>query len=96
MVKSNVRLFADDTAMYLAISSLSEASNLQDDFIQLEKWEKSWDMDFNPTKCQVLHITRSKTPIPSVHTSKQNTWKCLRSKVPHGHYLRWPQLGYPH
>ena len=64
-VKSKVRLFADDTAMYLAISSLSEASNLQDDLIQLEKWEKSWDMDFNPTKCQVLHITRSKTPIPS-------------------------------
>lgn len=22
-------------------------------------------MDFIPTKCQVLHITRSKTPIPS-------------------------------
>ena len=59
-VKSKVRLFADGTAIYLAISSLSEASNLQDDLIQLEKWEKSWDMDFNPTKCQLLHITRSK------------------------------------
>ena len=50
-VKSKVRLFADDTAMYLAISSLPEASKLRDDLIQLEKWEKSWDMDFNPTKC---------------------------------------------
>ena len=30
-VKSKVRPFADDTAMYLAISSLSEASILQDD-----------------------------------------------------------------
>ena len=36
-VKSKVRLFADDTAMYLAISSLSETSILQDDLIQLEK-----------------------------------------------------------
>ena len=51
--------------MYLAISSLPEASNLLDDLIQLEKWGKSWDMDFNSTKCQVLHITRSKTHIPS-------------------------------
>ena len=59
-VKSKVRLFADGTAMYLAISSLPEASNLQDDLIQLEKWEKSWDLDFNPIKCQLLHITRSK------------------------------------
>ena len=64
-VRSRVRLFADDTAMYLAISSLSDANILQDDLSKLEQWEKSWDMNFNPAKCQVLHVTRSKTPIPS-------------------------------
>ena len=64
-VRSRVRLFADDTAMYLAISSLSDANILQDDLSKLEQWEKSWDMNVNPAKCQVLHVTRSKTPIPS-------------------------------
>ena len=28
----------------------------------LEKWEKLWDMRFNPCKCQVIHVTRSKSP----------------------------------
>ena len=49
----------------LAISSLLDANILQDDLSKLEQWEKSWDMNFNPAKCQVLHVTRSKTPIPS-------------------------------
>ena len=62
-VKSRVRLFADDTAMYLALSSYTEGQVLQNDLLSLEKWEKMWDMNFNPSKCQVLHVTRLKTPI---------------------------------
>ena len=62
-VKSRVRLFADDTAMNLALSSHIEGQVLQNDLLSLEKWEKMWDMNFNPSKCQVLHVTRLKTPI---------------------------------
>ena len=57
--KSKVRLFADDTAMYLAISSTTEGQVLQTGLACLEQWEKMWDMQFNPSKCQVLHITRN-------------------------------------
>ena len=44
-VKSCVRLFADDTvtAVYLAITSLSESEILQQDLTNLEHWEKLWD-----------------------------------------------------
>ena len=63
--KSHVRLFADDTAMYLAITSLSESEILQQDLTNLEHWEKLWDMNFNPSKCQVIHVTRLKTPVPT-------------------------------
>ena len=62
-VKSRVRLFADDTAMYLALSSHIEGQVLQNDILSLEKREKMWDMNFNPSKYQVLHVTRLKTPI---------------------------------
>ena len=61
-VKSRVRHFADDTAMYLAISSTTEGQVLKTDMACLEKWEKMWDMQFNPSKCQVLHITRKVKP----------------------------------
>ena len=39
-VKSRVRLFADDTAIYLAISSEGESITLQNDLFTLEKWEQ--------------------------------------------------------
>ena len=62
-VKSRERLFADHTAMYLAISSTTEGQVLQTDLACLEQWEKMWDMQFNPSKCQVLHITRKVKPL---------------------------------
>ena len=62
-VKTSVRLFADDTAMYLALSSHIEDQVLKNDLLSLGKWEKMWDMNFNPSKCQVLHVTLLKTSI---------------------------------
>ena len=52
--RSKVRLFADDTAIYLAISSLEDAQVLQQDFDHLHQWELDWDMEFNPGKCIVI------------------------------------------
>ena len=62
-LKSKVRLFADDTGIYFVISKPSDFQTLQNDLALLEQWEKKWDMEFNPSKCQVIHITKSKTPI---------------------------------
>ena len=60
---STVRLFADDTMVYLVIKSQSDAKKLQKDLNCLGSWEKEWRMEFHPDKCSVLSITRSKTPI---------------------------------
>ena len=62
-VKSRVRLFADDTAMYFEISSTTEGQVRQTDLACLEQWEKMWEIQFNPSKCQVLHITRKVKPL---------------------------------
>ena len=50
-IKSKVRLFADDTAVYLAVSNLEHAQILQEDLDRLAKWSLEWDMEFNPSKC---------------------------------------------
>lgn len=63
---SQVRLFADDTIVYLTITSIDDCNRLQDDLKQLEQWEQDWLMEFHPAKCNVLRITRkkSKTSFP--------------------------------
>ena len=62
-VKSRVRFFADETAMYLVISSITEGQVIQTDLTWLEQWKKMWDMQCNPSKCQVLHFTRKVKPL---------------------------------
>ena len=65
---SQVRLFADDTIVYLTISSIDDCHNLQDDLKSLEQWEQDWLMEFHPAKCNVLRITKKKTRISYPYT----------------------------
>ena len=56
-VCSQVRLFADYTALYLTMESENDGSTLQND---LDILSIRWDMEFHPSKCQVVNVTGSK------------------------------------
>ena len=62
-ITSEVRLFADDTALYLTIEGEKDSATLQHDLDKLFVWERQWDMEFNPSKCQVIQVTGSRKPI---------------------------------
>ena len=68
LVTCTARLFADDCLLYHKISSPEDAIALQEDLNKLQEWEKSWQMDFNPDKCEVLRITLKRKPIISEYT----------------------------
>ena len=53
------------------------------DLDNLERWSHKWDMEFNPSKCQVIHITRSKNPIPTQYTLHN----CILESVSSAKYL---------
>ena len=78
-VKSQVRLFADDTAAYLAITKLAKSKQLQDDLDTLQEWEIDWDMELNPGKCQVIHVTWSRSPLPTSYTLHGQTLEVVSS-----------------
>ncbi len=62
-LRSEVRLFADDTVVYISVSLVQDAETLQRDLAKLEEWEKKWGMQFHPGKCQVIIFTRKRKPI---------------------------------
>ena len=64
-VTSNVRLFADDTALDRPIRSLADTEKLQNDLDSLAEWESQWDMQFHPNKCNVIHVSRARKKIIS-------------------------------
>ena len=59
--------FADDTAIYITINDHSDSDTLQQDLDTLQTWERLWDMDFIPNKCQVLHISNSRHPAQHIY-----------------------------
>ena len=61
-VRSTVRLFADDTIVYLTMNCEADATNLQEDLDKLAAWEEKWQMSFHPKKCSVIRITRKRSP----------------------------------
>ena len=56
------RLFAVDSLLYLKISSVSDAIALQKDLDRLQQWEHNWQMSFNPSKCEVVRMTKRRNP----------------------------------
>ena len=62
MIQSNIRLFADDTIMYLTVTNQTDCQALQADLTKLETWESEWLMAFNPDKCEMIRITNKKPP----------------------------------
>ena len=68
MIRSDIRLFADDTIMYLTVTNQTDCQSLQDDLTKLETWESEWLMAFNPDKCEVIRITNKKNPLPFNYT----------------------------
>ena len=74
VTSSHTRLFADDCLIYKEIWSQVDADELQADLDALQEWEQQWMMSFHPQKCQLLRITRKKSPVRA-------------SYVIHGHTL---------
>ena len=58
---SKVRLFADDTAVYLTVGGTDDSNVLQQDLDKLMVWESRWGMEFNSSKCQGVRITSRKS-----------------------------------
>ena len=59
---STVKLFADDTLLYGVVVEDSDCDNLQDDLNKLEIWQNEWQMQFNPSKCNIICISNKQRP----------------------------------
>lgn len=73
VVNSTVRLFADDCLLYRPIITPEDQHLLQQDLVTLEHWSTKWGMRFNAKKCEILRITRSRSPLQHMYTLCDDT-----------------------
>ena len=59
IVTTNIRLFADDTSLYVIINNPdNDALQLNLDLQSMLRWSKMWLVDFNPNKTNHMIISR--------------------------------------
>ena len=79
-VRSTPRLFADDCLLYRRINTPSDCDILQSDLSSLQEWATTWQMCFNPEKCEVLRVTRrTKNVIQSSYRIRNTALKLVSS-----------------
>ena len=59
IVRSIVRIYADDTKIFREIVTHTDCEILQADLDLLIKWSEEWQLQFNIAKCKFLHIGRN-------------------------------------
>ena len=56
-VENSIRLFADDTKLYRAVTSAdNDRKSLQRDIDTLDAWSQKWMLKFHPDKCKIMRI----------------------------------------
>ena len=55
VIDSEIKIFADDTKLFRAITSIEDNEKLQEDLNALNEWSRKWQLGFNTSKCKTLH-----------------------------------------
>ncbi|MCG7869883.1 MAG: hypothetical protein JAY74_26365 [Candidatus Thiodiazotropha taylori] len=64
-VNTNIRLFADDTSLYIIVDTPERAANLlNSDLQEINLWATEWLVDFNPSKTFTMTVSRKKAGVP--------------------------------
>ena len=58
-VQSTLEMFADDSKLYRIIQNPCDTDTLQHDLNYISNWSKLWLLNFNTTKCSVMHLGRN-------------------------------------
>ena len=62
-IKSQIKLFADDSVLYRNIRNQNDQVILRNDLDTISSWAERWLMELNINKCSVLSITPKRNSI---------------------------------
>ena len=62
-----MRLFADNCPIYRIIISPDDFLELHNDLTLLCQWESKWLMEFNKSRCYVLHMSHERQPTRTIY-----------------------------
>jgi hypothetical protein len=87
-VTSRARLFADDCLLYRPIKTEADATKLQEDIDALQNWESTWQLSFNPDKCEYYASPTSVIRSWQIIISTPTTSNRRQRQIPRPYHLQ--------
>ena len=76
-IDSNIRLFADDTSLFIIVDNAPYAAAcLSFDLDRITRWAATWLVTFNPSKTEALLLSRKLT----LYITHRYIWKMCKSR----------------
>ena len=66
-INNNIRLFANDTSLFVVVENDHAATSLTDDLNVISNWAKKWAIQFNPKKTKNIVFSRRDREHPPVY-----------------------------
>jgi len=67
------------TVLYRNIQNESDSKLLQKDMSNIFRWESDWQMEFHPSKCQLLRVTKKPRPSPTIYDIHEHKLEIVES-----------------
>lgn len=64
---STARIFTDDCVLYRKIQNETDSKLLKKDMNNILRWESDWQMEFHPSKCRILRVTKKPKSSPTIY-----------------------------
>ena len=72
-IGSNIRLFADDTSLFINVDNpITAAENVNTDLDKISQWAATWLVTFNPNKTEALLFSRKQNRLQHPPLIMQN------------------------
>ena len=78
-VQGTLEMFADDSKLYITIKDPHDIDILQQDLNYISSWSKLWLLNFNTTKCSVMHLGKSSNASYTLFNLATNSNTVLQS-----------------
>ena len=79
-ISSSVLKFADYTKLFREVNMQSDGQQLQNDLDTIVNWANRWQMQFNVSKCKVMHYDKKSVTYYKYNTSGQPLEKVKTEK----------------
>ena len=81
-IQSNIRLFADDTTLFISVEDPDNAAlQMNNDMETIKSWADQWLVNFNPAKTKTMTFTNKTVQHPPLYFDNKE----LKSVVAHKH-----------